>query len=156
MTTTQTAEPKTSQVGDETSDDEEIVRRLFEEIFNQGHLELANELVATEFVDHVPSPVPIPCEGPAAIRWMAGEFRKAFPDLHVTIQDVIANGDKVVTRVTWTGTQTGQILGALPTGKSMKASGIDIIRLKQGKVVEHWGQMDVLAVITQLGFLTFP
>jgi predicted ester cyclase len=80
-------------------------------------------------------------------------LRTALPDLQVSIEDTIAVGDRVVTRVTWQGTQLGPLLGADPTGKRMRFMGIDIARIVDGRIVEHWGQVDILGAMAQLGFL---
>lgn len=131
-----------------------LLRRFYDEIFNQGHLDVAGELIASDFVDHIPRPMPgQPSEGAAAVTWLASLLRTAFPDLHVSLDEVLEVGDRLVARVTWSGRQTGQLLGADPTGKRIKVAGIDIIRFSDGKIVEHWGQMDVLGMLGQLGFL---
>jgi predicted ester cyclase len=136
-------------------DNIDLVRRFYEEIFNQGNLAVAEEIVAPEFIEHIPQPVPgIPSTtGPEAIRSFASKFREAIPDLSVSVDDVIAAGDKVVTRVTWQGTQNGPLFGADPTGKHMHFTGIDIVQVESGKFVEHWGEVDVLGALEQLGFL---
>lgn len=133
----------------------DLVRRFYSEIFNSGNLSAADEIVGPDFVEHIPQPVPgaHSTTGPDAIRSFASMFREAIPDLSVSIDDVIASGDKVVTRVTWQGTQKGPLFGADPTGKHMRFTGIDIVRIEDGKFVEHWGQVDVLAALDQLGFL---
>jgi predicted ester cyclase len=133
----------------------DLVRRFYDEIFNSGNLAAADEIIAPEFVEHIPQPVPGThvTTGPEAIRSFASMFRAAIPDLSVSIDDVIAAGDKVVARVTWQGTQKGPLFGADPTGKHMHFTGIDIVRVEGGKFVEHWGQVDVLGALEQLGFL---
>ena len=78
-------------------------------------------------------------------------FRKAFPDLHLTIDDLISEGDQVVFRVTVRGTHQGAFMGISPTGKSVTVTAIDIARFVNGKIVEHWGQMDSLGLMQQLG-----
>ncbi|MGI8553384.1 MAG: ester cyclase [Dehalococcoidia bacterium] len=133
----------------------DLVRRFSTEIFNSGKLTVVEEIIAPEFVEHIPQPIPERhfTKGPEAIRSFASMFREAIPDLHVSIDDVIAAEDKVVTRVTWEGTQKGPLFGADPTGKRMRFMGIDIARIEGGKLVEHWGQVDVLGALSQLGFL---
>ncbi|MGI8968828.1 MAG: ester cyclase [Chloroflexota bacterium] len=136
-------------------DNIDLIRRFYAEIFNNGNLAVADEIIAAEFVEHIPQPMPgsRSTKGPEAIRSFASMFRGAIPDLHVSIDDVIAAGDKVVTRVTWEGTQRGPLFGADPTGKRLRFTGIDIVRIDGGKLVEHWGQVDVLGVLSELGFL---
>ena len=84
-------------------------------------------------------------------------LRGAFPDFQATIDDIVAEGDKVVVRQTWTGTHTGgEFMGVPPTGKSMSIGVIDIIRIAGDKFVEHWGQMDTMAMMQQLGAIPAP
>jgi predicted ester cyclase len=83
-------------------------------------------------------------------------FRGAFPDFKVTIDDLIAEGDKVVIRATWNGTQKGEFMGIPPTGKRVSFGVIDIIRMAGGKAVEHWGQMDSMGMMQQLGVAPAP
>jgi predicted ester cyclase len=78
-------------------------------------------------------------------------LRSAFPDFHATIDDIIAEGDKVVLRQTWTGTHKGEFMGIPPTGKRVSFGVIDIIRVDGDKCVEHWGQMDNAGLMQQLG-----
>jgi steroid delta-isomerase-like uncharacterized protein len=133
----------------------DLVRRFYAEIFNSGNLAAADDIVAPEFIEHIPQPVPgaRSITGPDAIRSFASMFREAIPDLSVSIDDVIAAGNKVVTRVTWQGTQKGPLFGADPTGKHLQFAGIDIVRIEGGRFVEHWGEVDVFAALGQLGFL---
>jgi len=137
-----------------THENAALVRRFYEEIFTLGHLDAADELVAADFVEHIPSPLPAqPTQGPKAVKWFASMYRTAFPDLHVSIEDLMAIDDKIVTRVTWHGTHKGQLLGTDPTDKHVDIAGIDISRVAEGKLVEHWGEIDVLGGLFQLGFL---
>ncbi len=140
---------------DSVEDNVDLVRRFYDEIFNKGNLAVADEIIAAEFVEHIPQPIPgtHSTTGPEAIRSFAAMFRAAIPDLHIAIDDVIAAGDKVVTRVTWAGTQKGQLFGADPTGKRLSFMGIDIVQVQNGKLVEHWGQVDVLGALSELGYL---
>jgi predicted ester cyclase len=127
-----------------TQSNVDLVRRFYDEIFNNGNLPVADEIIAPEFVEHIPQPLPGThiTTGPEAI-----------PDLSVSVDDVIAAGDKVVTRVTWQGTQKGHLFGADPTGKRLRFMGIDIVRVGDGRFIEHWGQVDVLGALSELGFL---
>lgn len=131
-----------------------LIERFYQEIFNQGNLSAADDIVAFNFVDHISSQMPgQPTKGPEAVKWFAGMYRTAFPNLRVTIDDLMTAGDRVITRVTWHGTQEGQLLGADPTNKQVRISGIDISRIAGGRIVEHWGQIDVLGMLSQLDFL---
>ena len=78
-------------------------------------------------------------------------LRSAFPDFKATIDDIVAEGDKVVIRQTWSGTQKGEFMGIPPTGKSVSFGVFDILRMAGGKCVEHWGQMDSMSLMQQLG-----
>jgi predicted ester cyclase len=84
-------------------------------------------------------------------------LRSAFPDLNATVEDIVAEGDKVVVRQTWTGTHTGgDFMGVPPTGRTVPIGVIDIIRIAGGKFVEHWGQMDAMGMMQQLGAMPTP
>lgn len=126
-----------------------FMRRFYAEVFNAGKLELIDELLAPDFVDHEEMPgLPPTREG---VKQAFAMFRNAFPDLQVTAEDMMAEGDKVVARITMTGTHQGEFMGLAPTGKKIAVSGIDIIRFAGGKAVEHWGQTDTLSLMQQLG-----
>ena len=83
-------------------------------------------------------------------------LRAGFPDLHVTVEDIIAEGDKVVGRTTIRGSHTGEFMGMAPTGKQFTIQAIDVMRFAGGKVVEHWGNQDDLGMMQQLGVIPTP
>ena len=83
-------------------------------------------------------------------------LRSGIPDFKATIDDVVAEGDRVVIRMTFRGTQTGEFMGMPPTGKSISVGVIDIFRIAGGKIVEHWGQMDSMGMMQQLGAIPAP
>ena len=130
--------------------DKALVLRFVEEIFNRGNMSVVDELFAPDFVEHEELPAGIPNDREGVIQ-LTTMLRSAFPDFKATIEDIIAEGDKVVIRQTWRGTQKGVFMGIPPTGKSVSIGVIDIIRMADGKVVEHWGQMDSMGMIQQLG-----
>jgi steroid delta-isomerase-like uncharacterized protein len=132
-----------------------IVRRMYEEIHNKGNMATADELVASNFIDHNPPGPGIP-PGPEGIKQIFGMLRSAFPDFHTTVEDMIAEGDRVVARLTITGTHKGEFMGIPPTGKQVSMEVIDITRLAQGKAVERWGQGDMLGLMQQLGVIPPP
>jgi steroid delta-isomerase-like uncharacterized protein len=138
-----------------TEENKASVRRFMEEVFNREKTSLVDEFCASDFVEHeeLPPGIPPSCE---AIKQLSTAFRSAFPDLRVTIGDIIAEGDKVVARSTWSGTHKGEFMGVAPTGKSISIGVIDIIRLADGKFVEHWGQMDNMRMMQQLGVVPAP
>ena len=126
-----------------------VVRRLFEEIYNGGNLNLADELLDTRYVGYNPLPGQPP--GVEGFRWAMLRLREAFPDFHVTIEDLIADEYKVVARLTARGTQRGPFMGMPATSQRATWSGIRIFRLVNGKIVEHWGVWDTLGMMRQLG-----
>jgi steroid delta-isomerase-like uncharacterized protein len=138
-----------------TEENKALVQRLFEEVFNQKRLERADAFVAPDYLDHGAVPGQGPgLEGAKQQRWAM--YFAAIPDLHTTIDDLAAEGDKVVVRYTVEGTQQGELLGIPPTGKRFRTSGICIYRLAEGKVAEVWEQMDMLGLMQQLGVIPAP
>jgi steroid delta-isomerase-like uncharacterized protein len=128
-------------------------RRIFEAVSNKN-LAALDELMAPDMVDHeLPPGLPPGRDGTKAF---LGMFISAFPDIKVTIEDQIAEGDKVVTRWTATGTHTGELMGIPATGKQVTMMGIDITRFSGGKNVEHWGQFDQMGMMQQLGVVPPP
>jgi len=129
-----------------------LVRRFYEEVFNQKQLDRAGEFVAPDYLDHGAVPGQGPgLEGAKQQRWAM--YFAAIPDLHATIDDMVAEGDKVVVRYTAEGTQLGQLPGIPPTGKRFRTSGISVYRLAEGKLAEQWEQADMLGLMQQLGVL---
>lgn len=137
-----------------TEQNKALVRRL-EEVFNRGNISLVDELFAPDFVEHEELPPGIP-PGREAVKQLTTMFRSAFPDFKATIDDIVAEGDKVVIRQTWSGTHKGEFMGVPPTGKSVSFGVIDIVRIAGGKLVEHWGQMDNMGMMQQLGAIPTP
>ncbi len=131
-----------------------FVRRFFEELFNQRHLALAGELLAPEAISHA-APAGT-ADGPEGVKQVVTMLSSAFPDQHTTIEDVIAEGDKVVVSATFSGTHQGAFLGMPPTGKHFSQRQIHILRITDGKVAEHWAVMDDLAMLRQLGMMPAP
>jgi steroid delta-isomerase-like uncharacterized protein len=132
-----------------------LVRRFVEEIFNQGNVSVVDQLFAPDFVEHEELPAGIPNDRDGVIQ-LTTMLRSAFPDFNATIDDILAEGDKVIIRMTWRGTQEGEFMGLPPSGKSISVGVIDIIRIVDGKVVEHWGQMDSMGMMQQLGAIPAP
>ena len=130
-----------------------IQRRVYE-LFSGGNLEALEEVIAPDAVDH--NAQPGLAAGLAGVRQTLGMFRAAFPDLRFTAEDLLAEGDRVATRVTATGTHRGEFQGLPPTGKQVTISGIEIVRIANGKVVERWGQFDFLGLLQQLGAIPAP
>ncbi len=131
-----------------------IELRFFEEVVNKGNLAVIDELVAANFVDRCALPGVEPDrEGYKQFFAMA---HSAFPDFHSTLEDMIAEGDKVVQRFTARGTHKGEWMGIAPTGKQIEIGGIAIHRLAGGKIVEDWASMDMLGAMQQLGVIPPP
>lgn len=128
----------------------EIVRRLLEEGFDRGRVDVVDELVAADFVDHS-GPPDFPSTGPEAVKRLITLFRTAFPDLRTGIDDMIAEDDRVVVRGTFSGTHQGDFFGAPASQRSFTMTAIDIMRVVDGKVAEHWGNEDDLGMLQQLG-----
>lgn len=129
-----------------------LVRRAFVEIFNKGNLAVAEELFAASYVAHDPAN-PSTVRGPDFVKQDATIYRTAFPDLQITIEEQIAEGDRVVTRWTARGTHRGELMGIAPTGKQMAITGISISRIAGGKGVEGWDNWDTLGMMQQLGVI---
>jgi steroid delta-isomerase-like uncharacterized protein len=127
-----------------------IVRRYYDEVLTGRNLKVADELFAPDFVSHAASGKAVDL---AIYLQSVGMSHTVFPDLRVTVEDQIAEGDKVVTRWKAHGTQTGPYMGISPTGRELMVSGIHIHHLTDGRLVEHWEQIDTLGVLQQLGVL---
>ena len=128
-----------------------IVRRVPEEITSQGRLELIDELFSPDIVDHTFIPELGLTPGREGIRQFISMLRAAFPDIDIKVQDVIAEGDKVVVRNSAQGTQQGEFMGIPPSRKHASWSEIHIVRIADGKIVEHWANVDRLGMLQQLG-----
>ena len=126
-------------------------RRVVEEAFGKGNLNVIDELIDPNMIEH--SPVPGQEPGLEGLKKLVTEFRTAFPDLRSTVQDLIAEGGKVVGRMTTSGTHRGEFMGISATGKRMEISEIRIVRIANGKAVEHWGNSDDLGMMQQLGVI---
>ena len=124
------------------------IRRVFEEGLNSRRLQVLDEIIAPTYVNHT---FPAPAPGLEGFKQVVAMFTTAFPDMHITIEDVIADGDKVVTRGFFTGTHRGAFMNIPATGKSVTAHYIDIWQFAGGKAVENWVQMDLLGLMRQLG-----
>lgn len=125
------------------------MQRIYDDFINTGNLDAADRLIAADVIEHEEFPGTAP--GLEGVKQIIAMFRAAFPDLHFTVEDMIAEGDKVVSRVTMRGTHRGEFLGIPPTGKSITVSTIDIARFAGGKVAEHWAVTDNLTMMQQLG-----
>ena len=140
-----------------TEENKALVRRAIEEGWNQGNVAVFDELYAPNFIFHDPD-FPDVRTREDYKQWATG-IRAAFPDLHLTIEDVIAEGDQVVVRWTFRGTNTGDLVMPMPipaTGKQVTVTGITISRFAGGKLVEIWQQGDTMGLMQQLGVIPAP
>lgn len=126
-------------------------RRVVDEIINKGNMAVADELFASEYVYHGPGGQEL--NGPEGFKQLITIYRTAFPDIHMTIEDMVAEGDKLVTRWTVCGTHKGELMGIAPTGNQISITGIVIYRIAGDKFVESWENFDQMAMMQQLGVL---
>ena len=132
-----------------------VVRRLLEEGFSQGRLDVCDELVADDGLEHQdfgPEHAP----GSAGVRAVISSLRRAFSDFRLTIDELVVAGDTVWTRNTATGTHDGVFMGHPPTGRSVSITVFDVFRVAEGRIVEHWGVPDRLGVLLQVGAIAPP
>ena len=132
-----------------------LVRQLIEDVMNQGNISLVDEIISPDFLDHELEPeFPPTREG----------FKQGLQMMHVgglsdfkfTIEDVIAEDDRIVIRMNWSGTQTGEFFGMPPSNKRFSVGVIDIFRIAEGQIAEHWGQTDIMSMLQQLGAMPGP
>ena len=126
-----------------------VSRRLVEEAFNKGKVDVIEELVAPTFVNH--DPATGDSKGPQGTRELIEGYRSAFPDLEITIAEQLAEGDLVATRWTAKGTHKGELMGIAPTGKQSTVTGVTIDKIENGQIVESWNNWDTLGMLRQLG-----
>ena len=131
-----------------TEDNKALVRRMFEEVWNQGNIARIAEFYSPSHVEHTSSG---PVHGQEGLKQYIMMYRTAFPDAHYTVEDQLAEGDKVVTRWSARGTHQGPLMGIPPTGKQGTVTGIGIARFEGGKIVEAWTEFDALGMMQQLG-----
>ncbi|MER6401122.1 ester cyclase [Kitasatospora sp. NPDC001603] len=136
------------------TDNREIVRDFIDALFTQGDLAAVDEYLAEDFLNHDP---PVGTDtSREGMRAAAVLFRGAFPDWHAMPDFLVAEGDMVVEHFSASGTQRGEIFGAPPTGRTVTLRGINIFRLREGRIVERWGRLDELGLLRQLGLVPGP
>ena len=133
-----------------------VVRRFFEEAFGKGNLNVLDEIVTKDQVNSGPGTLPGLPTGPEGAKQLVTVYRNAFPDLRFTVDEQIAEGDKVVTRWTAHGINKGELLGMPATGKPATVTGLSIDRIVNGKIVESWGIFDQFGMMQQLGVIPTP
>ena len=132
------------------SENKAVILRLYDEVFSQGNIDLIDELMADDFVEHEELPPGIPPGKEAPIAFL-GMFRAAFPDFRATVEEMLEDGDKVITRARFSGTHQGEFMGIPATGNAFDVAVIDIVEFRDGKAVAHWGVMDQAGMMQQLG-----
>ena len=131
-----------------------LVRRALQEIYAEGDLKLADELIHTEYIDNEPAH-PERATGPEGVRQTVRSLHETFGELRFEIEDEIAEGDKVVQRVTMSGRHIGPLMGREPTGARFAVRHVYLWRIADGQIAEHWGSRDDLGLLGQLGIVRF-
>lgn len=127
--------------------------RSYVEVYNQKDVDMLDRILAPDYLDHDPLVPGLP-SGREGERVFAQGVLAAFPDIHGTIEDVVEEGDKVVSRITWTGTHQGMFQGIPATGRTVRVAEIHLMRVDDGRISEHWTGFDMLGLLQQLG--AFP
>jgi steroid delta-isomerase-like uncharacterized protein len=131
------------------------IMRRFWNVWEQGNIDLLEELLAPEYINHTLATPDLP-PGPEGVKEVVSMFRSAMPDLRVVIEDMIAEGDKVATRYALEGTHRGELFGVPPTAKHLSIKSMTVERVSEGKIVEHWRVTDELDMMRQLGVFGAP
>ena len=129
-----------------------LIEAYFYEVWNNGDFNKMEEIIAPDYINHNPS-TPNPSPGPEGLKPIISSMRNGIPDLCYTIKDAVITADKVVVRVSVTGTHLGNLFGIPPTGKAIAIEQINIERIKSGKIVEHWRITEELKMMQQLGLV---
>jgi steroid delta-isomerase-like uncharacterized protein len=130
----------------------DLIRRWYDEVWNKGRTEAIDEMLAPDCLAHgLADEAGKTLCGPAAFKAFHQKFCGAFPDINVTVEDVVAEGDKVVARCTVRGTHRGGSLGFAATGKPIEITGVSISRIENGKIVEGWNNFDFMTLFQQVG-----
>jgi steroid delta-isomerase-like uncharacterized protein len=132
----------------------EVIQAFIEDVLNEGRLERANDLVKEDFVEL--DPLPGQERGREGLKAVVHALRLAFPDMHWVVKEMVAEGQKVVTRFVWTGTHRGVFLGIPATGRSVEVKGVVIDRLEDGKMADSRILMDTMGLMGQLGVIPAP
>ena len=133
-----------------TEENKILIKRYFEEVWNQGKLEVLDEIIDANYINHSPG-MPNPERGPKGLKPIIAGIRKAFPDLRFEIKNMVVTDDQVAIHCIMYGTHKSDLFGMAPTGKLVKVNQMQIERIINGKIVEHWRQSDDLGMLQQLG-----
>ena len=142
--------PTEACVSPDSAQNVKAIHRYFEEVWNQGKLDVLDELLSSDYVNHSSS-IPDPEPGPAGVKPIVLAMRQAFPDLRYRIDQLVASDELVAVRVTLSGTHRGDFFGTPPTGKRFEVTQTNLERFREGKIVEHWRNTDELSLLRQLG-----
>jgi steroid delta-isomerase-like uncharacterized protein len=130
-----------------------LIRRGFEEGINQRRMDVFDELLADDYVNHT---FPAPAPGREGFKQVVQTFIDAFPDFHVVVEEMVAEGDAVASRGTMSGTHRGDFMGIAATGRQIAVGYSDIWRFRDGRAAENWVQLDLLGLMQQLGAVPMP
>ena len=131
-----------------------VVRRFWG-VWEEGNIDLVDELLAPDYLNHTPASPDQPT-GPEGVKGLVAMFRSAIPDLRVVVEDMIAEGEKVAVRYTLEGTHEGELFGVPPTGRRLSIKSIAVERVSEGTIREHWRVTDSLDMMQQLGVIPAP
>jgi steroid delta-isomerase-like uncharacterized protein len=137
-----------------SAEENKAIIQQWVQTWNTANVAGIGQLVTSDYVRHDPNTPEV--RGPEAETQLVSMYLRAFPDLHFTVEDLIAAGDKVVARLTARGTQQGELFGVPPTGTQVALSVIEIYRLVGGRIAEQWVTMDALGLMQQLGVVPAP
>lgn len=126
-----------------------LYRRFLEEVFNDGQIDRADQFLSPSYILHDAPPGTPP--GPEAVKQVVTMFRKAFPDLKIAIEELVAEEDKVCARATTRGTHKGTFFGVPATGKAVTMSGLTMVRIDDGRIIESWVKNDISGLMRQIG-----
>lgn len=130
--------------------DKQVVTRIYDEVFSQGAVDVVDEVVSADAIDHSPPPFPVD-DVREGLKQFTRLMRAAFPDLRVAVNDMVAEDGKVAVYYTVHGTHQGDFMGIPATGARVSVDGFDLIRVEDGICTEHWGVWDNAALMEQLG-----
>jgi predicted ester cyclase len=132
-----------------------VIRRNTEEVQGKGNWEVFDELFSEDFIDHTPQPGGFKADK-SSVKALYTMLRTAFPDFHAKIHWQTADGDRITTYKTYYGTHKGPIFGLAPTGRKMHFESVDVMRVRNGQITDHWGAGNLLSVVQQLGGKVVP
>src|SRR5215212_7080522 len=138
-----------------SAEENKTTMRRYLDVFEEGNIDLLDELLAPDYVNHTPATPDLPT-GPEGVKGVVSMFRGGMPDLRVMVEDMIAEGDKVATRYTLEGTHEGELFGIPPTGQRLSIKSMTVERVSEGKIRDHWRVTDNLDMMQQLGVVPAP